>query len=124
EGGRCFLGASPERLVRLAQGRLEVDCLAGSIRRGESEEEDRYWGELLLQSGKNRREHEAVREMLRDALEPFCVTFEAPSEPGLLKTPNVQHLHTPVRGRVRPGTTVFALVEALHPTPAVCGTPR
>ncbi len=48
-----------------------------------------------------------------------------PHEPELLGTANVWHLATPFRGRLHdPSVTALELVAALHPTPAVCGSPR
>jgi isochorismate synthase EntC len=41
-----------------------------------------------------------------------------------MRMPNIQHLHTPVTGRVRPGVDVLDLVARMHPTPAVGGWPR
>src|SRR5262249_50063344 len=42
---RCFIGATPERLVRLEGKTVRTDCLAGSTRRGATDDEDRAFGE-------------------------------------------------------------------------------
>jgi isochorismate synthase len=124
EGGRTFLGASPERLLRLHDRVVETSSLAGSIRRGATAEEDERLGETLLDSAKDRREHAVVADMLRDALSPVCRDLSIPFPPSLLRLANVQHLYTPIRGTLNNGQTILDLVERLHPTPAVGGFPR
>jgi isochorismate synthase len=123
-GQRCFLGASPERLVRLRDGTVETIALAGSIGRGATSEEDERLGQALLQSAKDRTEHAIVVEAIRGALATVSSELTAPNAPTLLKTSSVQHLATPIVGRVAPGRTVLDLVEQLHPTPSVGGQPR
>ncbi|HEU4328520.1 MAG TPA: isochorismate synthase [Roseiflexaceae bacterium] len=123
-GPRCFLGASPERLVGLRNGMIAATCLAGSIARGASQEEDARLGQALLDSHKDRVEHAIVlRELLAD-LADTTDGLSAPEAPVLMRLPNVQHLFTPVTGRAAPGVGVLDLVARLHPTPAVGGSPR
>jgi isochorismate synthase len=123
-GQRCFLGASPERLVRLREGTVWATCLAGSIARGTTTEEDEHLGTALLASAKDRAEHAIVVRALCDALVGAGVELAPVGPPGLMKVRNVQHLCTPVAGRVGAGRTILELVERLHPTPAVGGFPR
>jgi isochorismate synthase len=123
-GNRCFLGASPERLVRLQSNTVWVTCLAGSIARGKTEDEDRKLGEQLLSASKERFEHDAVVQMLSEALAELCVDPISVPAPTLMKMPNIQHLFTPITGRLADDRTILELVERLHPTPALGGTPR
>ncbi|WP_240512013.1 isochorismate synthase [Paludifilum halophilum] len=123
-GASCFLGASPERLVRRNGKRFLSTCLAGSIRRGSSPEEDERLGQELLSDGKNRVEHEVVVHMIREAFRTGCDAVEVPEEPVLYKAGYIQHLYTPVTGRARPGTTLLSMVKRLHPTPALGGYPQ
>ena len=99
-------------------------CLAASVARGRDPEEDRRLAEGLLRSEKERREHRLVLNMIRGELGPLSDELQHPEEPTILRLGNVQHLHTPVRARLREGITVFDVLERLHPTPAVGGTPR
>lgn len=122
--GAVFLGATPERLVRLDGRRVRAACLAGSRPRGSTPAEDETLGEALRSDRKERFEHALVVRALRDALEPLCETLVAPDEPQLLRVRNVQHLYTPVEGFVRKRASVLELVARLHPTPAVGGVPR
>ena len=124
QGDACFLGATPERLVCLDGPVVRADCLAGSMARGATEDEDRSLGAALLANGKERHEHALVVRALWDALAPLCSSLSLPEMPSLLRMPNVQHLHTPVNGVLRGERHVLELVERLHPTPAAGGLPR
>lgn len=119
-----FLGATPERLIRLEGELLETSVLAGSTRRGATPDEDRALGQSLLASAKDRHEHQVVATMLHTALAPLCRRLEIAATPSLLRLANVQHLHTPVRGLLAGGHSILDLVARLHPTPAVGGMPR
>ena len=123
-GDRVFLGATPERLVRLDGRNVLASSLAGTIRRGSTSDEDSANARTLLASAKDRAEHAAVRSALEDALAEFCDTLKAPAEPALLTLPHVHHLHTLFRGHLKEGASLLGLVGRLHPTPAVGGSPR
>jgi isochorismate synthase len=122
-GESCFCGATPERLVRLHSGVVQTMALAGSMARGSTPQEDEELGAKLFNSAKDRVEHAVVVQMIREAFATVCDEVEAPSEPQLLKLKNVQHLHTPVTGRLMEDKSILQLVEQLHPTPAVGGMP-
>ncbi len=122
--GRTFLGASPERLARVAGRRVETMALAGTEPRGTSALEDRLLGEKLLCQAKLQNEHAVVAETIREALAPLTRTLDSPSPPQLLKLHNVQHLMTPISGTLHDNLSVLQVVAALHPTPAVAGEPR
>jgi menaquinone-specific isochorismate synthase len=122
--GQSFIGASPERLVRVGDGQLLTEALAGSMRRGATASEDAALGAALLRSEKDRREHELVLQSIARRLAPLGLTLEFSDTPSLRRLPNVQHLHTPVRAVLPSGVKLFDVLERLHPTPAVGGTPR
>jgi isochorismate synthase len=123
-GESCFLGATPESLVRLHERTVEVSCLAGTIGRGSTEEEDGQLGARLLGSAKDRAEHAVVVRTLQEQLAAFCDDLEVPAGPVLMKLRNVQHLYTPLCGHLSSADNILALVERLHPTPAIGGFPR
>ncbi len=123
-GESVFLGASPERLVRLDGRAVSASSLAGSAPRGATPQEDEALAADLLASPKDRAEHAVVRRMLCAALEELCDDVQALPEPSLLTLANVHHLHTDVSARLREGGTLLQLVARLHPTPAVGGEPR
>lgn len=123
-GESFFFGATPERLVKIEGGRSLTACVAGSIRRGKTAEEDRMLGEGLLKDPKNREEHQFVVRMIGDVFRSFCSEVRIPAGPRLLKVRDIQHLFTPIEGMPNSGTDLLDLVHALHPTPALGGTPR
>jgi menaquinone-specific isochorismate synthase len=122
--GPSFIGASPERLLRVRQGTLETEALAGSIRRGAGASEDAALATTLLRSEKDRREHGQVLEDILARLAPLGIVPEPPGAPQIRRLANVQHLHTPVRGALPAGVHPLDVLAAMHPTPAVGGSPR
>jgi isochorismate synthase len=123
-GGRTFLGATPERLVRTAGRDFETVAIAGSAPRGATAAEDSAFAAALLASEKEREEHAVVVEMLRGSLSPLAEMLEVGATPGILPLRHVQHLVTPVRGRLHDQAGLLGLAGRLHPTPAVGGEPR
>ncbi|MEV1178713.1 chorismate-binding protein, partial [Nonomuraea sp. NPDC049784] len=85
--------------------------------------EDQAIGQRLLNSVKDRHEHRLVVDAVAAALAAHCDHLHVP-EPTLLATPTMWHLATPIIGRLTtPAPSSVELAAALHPTPAVCGTP-
>ncbi|MDB6170150.1 MAG: isochorismate synthase [Verrucomicrobia bacterium] len=121
--GQSFIGASPERLLRVSQGVLETEALAGSIRRGGGASDDAALGLALLHSEKDLREHRLVVETITGRLAQLGLKPEWPDHPALRRLANVQHLHTPVRAPLAEGVKLLSVLAALHPTPAVGGSP-
>lgn len=122
--GDCFIGASPERLVKKHGRDVFSTCLAGSIPRGKTIEEDQILGQQLLNDPKNLREHQFVVEMIKEALEESCENVILPDKPQLLKTRDIQHLYTPVLGKCKKDASLLLLLDRLHPTPALGGVPK
>ncbi|MDM5330618.1 isochorismate synthase [Neobacillus sp. CF12] len=122
--GDCFIGATPERLVKKQGNDVFSTCLAGSIRRGKTETEDKMLGETLLNDQKNLIEHGFVVEMIKEALDESCEEIILPDKPQLMKIRDIQHLYTPVIGKCQKDASLLLLVERLHPTPALGGLPK
>lgn len=119
-----FFGASPERLVKVENGKAYSSCVAGSIKRGKTIEEDEMLGQHLLNDRKNLNEHQYVVDMIKDVFEKNCDDYTMPKKPRLLKIRDIQHLYTPVEGNLSYGATILQLVKHLHPTPALGGAPK
>ncbi len=121
--GQHFVGASPERLVRVQNHQLLTDALAGSAPRGRTTCDDVRLANILLHSVKELHEHQVVidfiiHQLAQLGLEPSCSPLR------LLQLSNIQHLHTPIRAIVPSEIHLLDVVAALHPTPAVAGKPR
>ncbi len=108
----AFVGATPEMLCRVQGRALTTEAVAGTGR-----------GEELLDSSKDRREHAWVVEGIVDALRPLSAAVDV-GPLGLKRLPNLSHLCTPIHATLRDGVDPLEAARALHPTPAVGGTPR
>lgn len=118
-----FCGCTPELLVRKRGDVVESMCLAGTCPAGATAAESDALAEALLADGKNRAEHDYVVQLIRSVLDRVCYDVDVPAVPEIMRLAHVQHLFTPARARVLAGITLADLMEDLHPTPAVAGTP-
>lgn len=119
-----LIGATPELLVRRTGRDVLSVPLAGSAPRGADADADAAAGAALLASDKDQREHAFAARSVAAALAPVCTSCSVSPEPFLLRLDNVQHLATEVRGTLADDTSVLSLLDRLHPTAAVGGTPR
>jgi menaquinone-specific isochorismate synthase len=124
-----LVGATPELLIKRQDRQISSLVLAGTMPRSPDPGRDAALGAALLASAKETEEHGYAAAGVRDALGPLCDELTVASRPSLLRLANVQHLATAVTGRLaaqrHPGgiPSALALVDAVHPTAAVCGTP-
>lgn len=125
EAPAWLVGATPELLVS-RRGRAVVSHpLAGSARRTGDAAEDQRRTDALLASDKDLHEHRFVVEAILDGLAPLCSQLQAPPRPSLQATATMLHLATHISGTLKsPDVSSATLAGILHPTPAVCGTPR
>lgn len=120
--GNVF-GATPEILLRARNGEVSARVLAGTAARGTDPDVDVAIADGLSHSLKNKHEHDfAVQSLVRE-LSPFCSTVDYEKEPFSLVLPDLWHLATDVTGKLLPNVTLFDVIEKLHPTAAVAGTP-
>lgn len=125
EAPAWLVGATPELLVSRRGRDVVSHPLAGSARRTGDAAEDQRRTETLLASDKDLREHRFVVEAILDGLAPLCSRLQAPPRPSLQATATMLHLATRITGTLKDATVSSAtLAGILHPTPAVCGTPR
>lgn len=120
--GTAWLGASPERLASCHQGRLESMALAGTSRRGASPEEDERLAQTLLADPKEGNEHQLVVDCILDSLGGLGGGLAQARQ--VRKVGSLQHLYTPIQAENLPGVGLLQAAAALHPTAALCGTPR
>lgn len=113
-----FVGASPETLVAMRAGALSTQAVAGTTRADDDAD-----GRRLRASVKDDHEHALVVQSIEQALAPLCHRLQIGSR-RLARAGDVHHIVTPIEAAPRPETTVLDAVAALHPTAALCGTPR
>jgi len=122
-----LVGATPELLLRLSRKMVTSRVLAGTISKTGDDERDLALAASLARSSKDLEEHLYAVKSVADALEPFCTSTNVPDAPYVLHLANVMHLATDVTGAIAEKLAhvdAFTILEQLHPSAAVCGTPR
>jgi len=123
DGG--FVGASPELLVARTGDRVRSHPMAGTAPRSADPVVDARLAADLSASAKDQIEHRYTIDMVHETLLPWCSYLDEEAEPSIVAMANVQHLATLVEGQLSsPPASVVELMRALHPTPAVNGSPR
>ncbi|MCW9024290.1 MAG: isochorismate synthase [Gammaproteobacteria bacterium] len=118
-----LIAATPERLLSLKGQDLSCDALGGTIERSLDTQEDKQKVEQILACTKTRHEHALVVEQVQQALKTVSHSLDIPESPTVLSLRQLHHLWTPVKAQLSQGKNLFDVVECLHPTPAVAGTP-
>ena len=124
EDGCALLGAAPETVTTLSGGQFHATAVAGTVARGETPREQKQLAEQLLASEKEGVEQRIALDDMIARLGPLAEEISAQPEPHVLTLARLQHLETEIRARLTEGTSALMALEALHPTPAVCGLPR
>jgi menaquinone-specific isochorismate synthase len=118
-----LVGATPEMLVRLRDGKASSRVLAGTLRRSGDANRDLRMSHALAGSVKDLEEHGYGVRSVVEALQLHCRDVDVPASPFVLDLANVMHLATDVTGTVVDGSTSLGLLASLHPSAAVCGAP-
>lgn len=122
--GQTFFGCSPERLVKRLENIISTEALAGTILRGQNLHEDAQLETLLMTDRKNIHENRLVLDDICHKLQPLCQSLEADRSHSIVKLRHIQHLRYQIRGILNRDVFDEQLLDVLHPTPAVGGTPR
>ncbi len=112
-----WIGASPERLMQIEGDRLIVDSIAGTLPLDAAPDDPDQWG------SKEREEQEYVTRSVIDTLNASGLSGIHASDRKVLRAAQVAHLHTRISAPIDQ-IRAASIMKALHPTPAVCGTPR
>jgi menaquinone-specific isochorismate synthase len=126
-----LVGSTPEMLIQVEGRTAQARVLAGTLDRRDAEgmagSPMEFAERVLAGSEKQRHEHDIAIQSLTTQLAPFSEAMNAHSEPFILELPNVWHLASDVKAELTEVEghvpTCLALINALHPTAAVCGTP-
>ena len=122
--GTALVGASPEILAEVRGCTVRATAVAGSAPSAVSAAERGRFAVRLLESAKDRAEHDFVARHIEGALADLGCRVRRDVSPAVLDLGAIQHLETEVTAEVPPGVTALELLAVLHPTPAVCGYPR
>lgn len=124
EPGQAIVGAAPETIATLANGVVKATAVAGSVGVGTDSVETAQLAQDLMESAKDRAEHDFVVRDVVARLKALGCTVQLDVEPHVLALARIQHLETKIAAQVPPGISLLNILESLHPTPAVCGIPR
>ena len=119
-----MFGASPELLVKVSHSEFSARVLAGTAGRGTDPGVDQAIGSALHESPKNRAEHKFAIDSLVASLSTFTKEITFDQEPFSIALPNLWHLASDVKAKLSSESTSLQVVNALHPSAAVAGTPR
>jgi|WetSurSiteA1Bulk_404760.scaffolds.fasta_scaffold03382_2 menaquinone-specific isochorismate synthase len=119
-----FFGSSPEMFLKVSNNIAEVESVAGSAARGEKSESDFELERSLKTSDKNHQEHLIVSEFISGILIRYSDNVRIIEEKQIRKLDNIQHLITRISAELNSNENLFELIDALFPTPAVCGIPK
>jgi isochorismate synthase len=112
----CWMGATPETLLRVDENRLHTISLAGTQL---SNENSTYtWGE------KEQEEQRIVTEYIDEKLRGLDLIDIQISKPYTLEAGNIAHLRTDIHATISDDNNIIDIINTLHPTPAVCGMPK
>lgn len=110
-----WLGATPETLLKVADGQFETMALAGT---------QIYKGSLnVVWEKKEKQEQQYVTDFIIKRIAKNSVKTDI-SKPKTVRAGNVLHLCTSIKGQLTHKLTLKKLLKLLHPTPAVCGLPK
>jgi anthranilate synthase component I len=121
-----LVGSSPEVMVRVVDGLVTVRPLAGTRRRGKTEEEDRRLAEELLADPKERAEHVMLVDLGRNDVGRVAKyrSVELTDVMTIERYSHVMHITSNVNGRLAPGKTAFDALQACLPAGTVSGAPK
>ncbi len=124
--GVSIISSSPERLVRVRDGRVETRPIAGTRPRSEISASDRAYSEELLAHPKERAEHIMLIDLERNDLGRLCVpgTIEVNELMVLESYAHVHHIVSNVRGRLRENVSPGEVIRAVFPGGTITGCPK
>ncbi|MGH7359149.1 MAG: anthranilate synthase component I family protein, partial [Candidatus Rokuibacteriota bacterium] len=124
--GATLVGSSPERLVRLEDGRIEMRPLAGTRPRGRDRDEDEAQARALLADPKERAEHVMLVDLTRNDV-GRAARYGSVKVSELLtieRYSHVMHLVSHVEGMLARDRTPWEVLQAVFPHGTVSGAPK
>ena len=124
--GFALVGASPELHVRCEEGKVEIRPIAGTRKRGKSDEEDAALEKELLADPKERAEHVMLVDLARNDIGRVC-DFGSVAVKDLMfieRYSHVMHIVSQVEGKISAGKTTYDLMRATFPAGTVSGAPK
>jgi anthranilate synthase component 1 len=126
DGDSAIAGASPEMLVRVEGRRVQYRPIAGTYRRGSTEEDDERLGQQLLADEKERAEHVMLVDLGRNDVGRVCRygSVRVPEMMVLERYSHVQHIVSSVVGELETGRDALDALAATFPAGTLSGAPK
>ncbi len=124
--GLTLIGSSPEVMVRMEDGVVELRPIAGTRRRGGNEQEDRALAHELLQDPKERAEHVMLVDLGRNDLGKIAKTgsVQVSQLMAVERYSHVMHLVSHVQAQLSDGRDAFDVLKAVFPAGTLTGAPK
>ncbi len=125
-GDLNLIGSSPEIMVRVEEGKVTVRPIAGTRRRGRTEEEDEKLERELLADPKERAEHIMLLDLGRNDVGRISRfgTVEVDERMIIERYSHVMHITSTVSGELKEGCSAFDALRACLPAGTVSGAPK
>jgi anthranilate synthase component 1 len=125
-GDRSIVGASPEMLVRVEGRHAVTHPIAGTRRRGQTDEEDMRLAEELKRNEKERAEHVMLVDLGRNDIGRVCDygTVRVPTFMALERYSHVMHMVSVVEGQLAEGRDRLDALVSCFPAGTVSGAPK
>ncbi len=120
---QVFVSLTPETLYRIDAEKLEIDCIAGTIKKSEIESEARNSRELFKKDQKELEEHRIVCQSVEEILKSHDIVPQYEFKERILSLKHVEHMHSKISTTLTRNEEI-EILEDLHPTPAVGGRPK
>lgn len=114
-----WLMATPEVLIEGSGGICHTMALAGTEKMPDTYQD----GQPIAWSGKNKKERRYVATYICDTLRPFAKALTH-SQSHTTMAAQLLHLRTDFYFTLKEHVSLSEVIDALHPTPAVCGMPK
>ena len=124
--GMHLIGSSPEVMVRLEEGIAELKPIAGTRRRGKTEQEDRRLADELLEDPKERAEHVMLVDLGRNDLGRVARigSVQVGQLMAVERYSHVMHLVSDIRAQLAPRKDCFDVLRATFPAGTLSGAPK
>ena len=125
-GGTALIGASPELLVKVEDGRVEMHPIAGTRPRGSTPAEDERLAAELRRDPKELAEHVMLLDLGRNDVGRVARTgtVEVTQRFEIERYSHVMHLVSHVEGELREGLDAADALRAAFPAGTVSGAPK
>ncbi|WP_084624159.1 anthranilate synthase component I family protein [Oceanospirillum beijerinckii] len=125
-GDQKLIGASPELLFRLRQGEMETFPLAGTAKRGQTEQEDTDYARALLNDPKEIAEHNMIVDLHRNDIGRVAQfgTVKVRSLMDIKRFSHVQHISSEIVGIISDKHDMFSALASNFPAGTLTGAPK